>query len=216
MHRMVVDYIGKIIGGVTVRFDQDHVIQLRILHRDIPIQLIMEGRCPLSGDILADDKRLPSRQVRFHFFLRQGKAMLIVHHDLFAFYNLRLQRLQPLLVTEAVISLPFLHQLSGIFHINACLHTLALHIRPVSPILVRPFVMRKPCLLHRTVNNLRRPFDKPLLIRIFNPQHKLPACMFGNQKFIQRRAQVPHMHLPCRAGRVSCPNFLHLISLLFP
>ena len=42
-HQMVVHHVGKIIGGIAVGFDQDHIVQLGIIYRDISVDLIMEG-----------------------------------------------------------------------------------------------------------------------------------------------------------------------------
>ena len=40
---MIVYYIGKVIGGISVGLDQDHVVQLRIVYGDIAVNVIVEG-----------------------------------------------------------------------------------------------------------------------------------------------------------------------------
>ena len=53
---MVIYHIGKIVRGISVIFDQYHVVQLCIVHTDVPVDVIMEGSGSFPGVILADDK----------------------------------------------------------------------------------------------------------------------------------------------------------------
>ena len=57
-HEMVVHHVGKIVGGIAVGLDQDHIVQFGIVHRNVPVNLIVEGGSSLRGVVLADDKRL--------------------------------------------------------------------------------------------------------------------------------------------------------------
>ena len=56
-HQMIVYHIGKIIRRITVRFDQHHIIQLGVVHRNVTINLIMECSGSLGRIVLADDVR---------------------------------------------------------------------------------------------------------------------------------------------------------------
>ena len=58
-HQMIVHHIGKIVGGITVGLDQDHIVQFPVVHRNISVYLVMEGGLPLSGVILSDHVREP-------------------------------------------------------------------------------------------------------------------------------------------------------------
>ncbi len=53
-HQMIIYHVCKIIGRITVGFDQDHIIQLCIVYCNIPIDLIMKNRLPLHRVILPD------------------------------------------------------------------------------------------------------------------------------------------------------------------
>lgn len=55
VHEMVVHNICKIIRRISVRLDQDHIVQLRVRNRDIAVDLVMERCGSLSRNILADN-----------------------------------------------------------------------------------------------------------------------------------------------------------------
>ena len=58
-HQMVVHHIREIIGRISVRLNKDHIIQLRIVHGNVSVNIVVEGRLSLLWIILADDKRHP-------------------------------------------------------------------------------------------------------------------------------------------------------------
>ena len=107
--------------------------------------------------------------------------MLVVYGDLFSFHNLRFQPCKAFLVAETVIGFPFFNQFSGIFQINAGLLPLRLYVRPDAPVFVRPFIVDKPGLFQRPVDNIHSPFHKPFLISILNTENKISALMLGDQ-----------------------------------
>ncbi len=176
-HGMIVHHIGKIIGGVAVRLDQNHIVKLRIVHRDISVQFVMEGSAPLSGIVLADDEGLPCRQIRLYLLFAQRQTVLVINGDFLSLHHLRLQGRQSFLVTEAIVGLPLLHELFGILHVNSGFHPFALHIRPVSAVLVRPLVVLQPHPLKGAVDDLRSPLHESLLIRVLDTEHKVAALM---------------------------------------
>ncbi len=49
LHQMIINYICKIICRISVRFDQDHIVQLCIRLCDISVNLIMECCLPSVG-----------------------------------------------------------------------------------------------------------------------------------------------------------------------
>ena len=83
-HEMVVHHIGKVVGGIAVRFDQDHIVQLRIWYLDDAIDFVLEFRRSFGRHILADDERLACLQIGFHFLLGKMQAVLVIHDDLLA------------------------------------------------------------------------------------------------------------------------------------
>ena len=67
-HQMIIDHVCEIIGREAVRLDEDHVIELAVVYRDVSVKLIVEGRGALSGIVLTNDKRLSCRKIGFHLF----------------------------------------------------------------------------------------------------------------------------------------------------
>lgn len=51
-HKMIVYYVCKVVGRITIRFDQYHIIQFRVIYSDISVDLVMEGGSSLSRVIL--------------------------------------------------------------------------------------------------------------------------------------------------------------------
>ena len=141
---MIIHHVCKIISGESVGFDQNHIIKLRVVHGDVPVYLIMKGSGSFGRIVLADDIRHSCRQIGFYLFSGKMKAVLVISHDLLAFHSF-FKGIQSFLGTEAVISLSFFHQLFRIFQINAGGLSLTLYIRTYAAILVRTFVMVKPC-----------------------------------------------------------------------
>ena len=114
--------------------------------------------------------------------------MLIVDYDLRPLLPgyAALKRCKPLLVTEAVIGIPLIDQLLRILKVQTGSIPLALHIRTCTAVLIRPFIMDKPRLLKRMIDNIQGAFYKALLVRIFNPEHEVSALMLRDQICIER------------------------------
>ena len=212
-HKMVIHHIGKIVGRIAVRLNKNHIVQLRVRHFNLPVDLIHKSGRALSRHILTDHIGNTCLQFCFNLLLRQMKAMLIIHHNLLAGHILA-QRLQTLLITEAVISLPFFNQLLGILQIDSGSLALTLNVGSYAPVLIRPFIVNQACLCQSAVNNIYCALHIALLIRILNSQHKAAILMFGNQIRIQCCSQISHMHPPGGAGCKSCFYLRHFLILL--
>ena len=139
-HGMVVHHVREIVGGIAVRLDQDHIIQLCVRNLDLTVDLIHEFCCPFPGNILSDHVGNTLCEVLFDLFLRQRKTMFVVDHDLLI-AGLSAQALQSLLRAEAVISLSLFDQLLRIFHIDAGRFAFALDIRTVPAVLVGSLIV---------------------------------------------------------------------------
>ena len=83
-HEVVVDDIGEIVGGIAVGLDEDHVVKLFILDRDIAVELVREGRGAFLGIVLADDIGHARSEIFLHFFFGQMETVLVVDIDLLA------------------------------------------------------------------------------------------------------------------------------------
>ena len=78
-HQMVVYYICKVVGRISVRFDQDQVIQLIIRHSNVSINIIVESSCPLHRHVKPDHIWFSCSQFCLYLLFAQMKAVLIVH-----------------------------------------------------------------------------------------------------------------------------------------
>ena len=205
-HEMVVHHVSKIVGGVAVGLDQDHVIQFRVFHRNVSVNLIMEGGGSFRGIVLTDHVGHARRKLRFHLFLRQMQAVLVIHVDLLA-RNRTGEGGKALLIAEAVIGLSLFDQLFGIFQIDALLLTFALHIGAHAAVLVRSLVMDESRLLKGSVDDVHGSLHISFLVRILNAQDEIAAFMLGDQIRIQRGTQISHMHSARGTGCKTCSYF---------
>ena len=90
VHGMVIYYVCKVIGWITVRLNQNHVIKFRIFYGNISIQFIMECGRSFGWNVLTDDKRLSLCQILLNLFLAQMQTVFIINHDFLALYDLGL------------------------------------------------------------------------------------------------------------------------------
>ena len=176
---MIVHDIGKIIGGIAIGFNQDHIVQLRVVHSDVPIDFIMEGSGAFRGIILTDDTGNACCQLLFHLFLGEAEAVFVIDINFLPRYRTG-QGSQPVLVAETVIGFPFFHKLFRIFQIESAGLAFTLDIRADASVLIRAFVMSEACLFQGSVNDVHSPLHKPFLIRIFNTQNEIAALMLGD------------------------------------
>ena len=210
-HEMIVHHIGEIVGGIPVRLDQNHVVQLRVVHSNIPVNLIAEGGGPGSGIVLADHIGHSRRQLLLHFLLRQGETVLVVNADLLSADDLA-ALLQALLIAETVVSLALLDQLLGIFQVDPLLLTLALYIGPHAAVLIRALVMHQPSGCQCAVDDVHRPLHIAFLVCVLYPQDKISALMFRDQIGVQRGSQIAHMHPSRGTGGKSCSDSFHVLT----
>ena len=56
-HQMVVHHICKIISRITVGFDEYHIVQFSIVHRNISVDFVLESRRSFRRIVLADHIR---------------------------------------------------------------------------------------------------------------------------------------------------------------
>ena len=87
-HQMVIHHVGEIIGRETVGLDEDHVVQFFVFHSDIPVELVVEGRCTFLRVVLTDDIGHTGGEVLFNLLFGQMQAVLVVDVDLLAFNGL--------------------------------------------------------------------------------------------------------------------------------
>ena len=177
----------------------------------------MKGCRSFCRHIDPDNIRFACRKVRFDLFFAQRQTVFIINTNLCpAFRDSRPQTVQTLLVTEAIIGVSLLNQLLCIFQVETAFISFTLHIRPISAILVRSFIVNQARLFKRPVNNFQSAVHKTLLVCIFNTKHEISAFVFCNQVGIQRRTKIADMHSPCRTWCKSGSYFTHSFLSCFP
>ena len=211
-HQVVVNDIGKVIGGIAVGFDQDHVIQLGVVHADIAVQLIVEGGTAFGRGILADHMGQARGQLLFHFLFGQMQAVLVIDVDLLAAHRL-CQGGQALRRAEAVIGFAAVDQLFGVFVINARFDALALDIGAHAAVLFGAFIRDQACIGQGTVDDIDGTLHLTDLVRILDTEDIVAALMFGDQIGVQGCTKVADMHAPCGTGGISGSDFHILYSI---
>ena len=181
-HQMVIDHVRKIVSRESIGFDQDHIIQFCIRNRDISVNLIVECGCSLIRYVQTDHPRFSCCQIGLYLFFAQPQTVLVIHNDICSvFRNRSLQGIQACFITEAVIRVALLYQLLCILQIHSGSISLALHIRTISTILVRSFIVNETCLFQSTVNDVQCSFHESLLVCIFNSEDKVSTLVFCDQ-----------------------------------
>ncbi len=211
-HQMVIHHVREIVGRIAVRLDQNHIVHLTVLHRDVSVVDVMERRGSLRRHVEADHMRHAGGQLLLNLLLRQMETVLVIGR-IFLPVDHGLQTFEPFLRAEAVVGVPLSYQLLGVFPVNPRLHPLGLHIGPDASVPVRTFVIVKARFLQRAVDDIHRALHIALLIGVLDPKHENAPGMPGNQIRIQSRAKISHMHLPRGTGCKSGLNHIsHIIS----
>ena len=104
--------------------------------------------------------------------------------------------------------MPPIDQLFGMLLIN--LQPFTLPIRPISPPHIRPLIPLQTQPPQRLKNGLLPFSPRPRLIRILNPQHKLPPVLPRQYQIEQGLIGGPYMYWPRRRGRDPHPNICHM------
>ena len=205
---MVVHHVGEVIGGEPVGLDQNHVVQLRVIHRDISVQLVMEGGTAFLRVVLPDDEGHSRGKICLNLLFGKMQAVLVVGHDLLTVHH-PLQGIQAFLGAEAVISLALVHQFFGILHVDAFLLAHTLDVGAYRSADIRSLIMNQPRALQGIVDDLLGAFHIAFLVRILDAKQVIAALMLGNQVGVKRGSEVSHMHPPRGARCVSRSDLVH-------
>ena len=88
VHQMIIYNVCKVVSRISVGFDQDHVIQLRVWLCNVSVNLIMESCLSLIRHICTNNKWLTCCKVRFYFFFGKVQTVLVIYTDFFTTYIL--------------------------------------------------------------------------------------------------------------------------------
>jgi len=186
-HQVVVDDVGKVIGGQTVPLQQHLIVQRAVLHGDIAEDGIVEGGSALCGDLLANDVGL-ARLHPLHGLVKRHVAARIGGTVKLAGILLGLR-----LLAEAVVRAALFYQQPGIVAIGVT--ALGLDIGSHGAAHIGAFVVVQAALGHGAVDDVGSALYQTALIGVLDPQDEGAALIAGDQPGIQRRAQVAHVHI---------------------
>ena len=68
-HQMVVDYVCKVVGGHTVRLDEDLVFQFGVFDSDVAIHFVVVGCATLRWHVLANNVLVATSKALCNFVL---------------------------------------------------------------------------------------------------------------------------------------------------
>ena len=191
-HQVIVDDIGKIIGGQAVPLQQYLIVQRAVLHGDVAEHRVVECGRSLFWDALADNIRLTGGHAA-EGLLQRKIAAGIVGTVKFAAVLLR-----GALFTEAVVRAALFHQQLRILSVGVA--ALGLNIRRYRPAHVRAFVVGQVTLRHGAVDHVCRTLHQTALVGILNAEDERAAAAAGNKPGIQRSAQIADVHIPGGRG----------------
>ncbi len=198
-HGVVVDDVGKVIGGQAVGLDEHVVVQLGAIHRDVTVEHVVEGRFTGFGDVLADDIGHARVELCLNLFQRQVQAVLIVFPGLALGFRGGAALGQLLLGAEAVIRLALAHKLLRIGQVHIL--ALGLDVGADRAADVGAFVPVQTRELQALVDLLGRALNQALLVGILDAQDKHAVVLLGEKIGIKRRAQPAQMQITGGAGR---------------
>ncbi|MPM33684.1 hypothetical protein SDC9_80262 [bioreactor metagenome] len=212
-HRVVVDHICKVIRRHAVRLDEHHVVELRAVHADMPVEYVVKRGLARERHVLANHVGLACGDAFLHFVRRKMKAMLVIFPD-FALRGSRLPaRVQLFIRAEAIVRLAGLDQQLGIRQIHAL--AFALNIRAVVAADIRAFVPLHADVAERVVDDIYRAFNIAALVGVLDAENERAVVFFCIQIGIQRAAQIAQMHIARRRRGKSGSNHKNVSKLYF-
>ena len=135
MHQVVVDDVGEVVGGISVRLEQHLILNFLILNGDGAEHCVLKSGGASKGHLLPNHVRRAGIQQTLDLLLGQIPAMAVIAaNPLFI-----VKGLQPLLAAEAVIGLAIPNQLLRIGLVEVL--ALALDIGSIFAAHIRTFVV---------------------------------------------------------------------------
>ena len=191
-HEVVVDDIGEVVGGQTVRLHEDLVVQGGVLHRDVAEHHVVEGGGAFPGDLLADDIGHAGGHLGPGFLQAQGAAGIVAP----------VKRAGVLLglglFAEAVVGVAPLHQELGVLAVKAA--ALGLHIGSHRAAQVGTLVPVQAALAQGVVDHVHGALHQAALVGVLDAEQELAAVVPGDEPGVQGGAQVAHVHIACGRG----------------
>ena len=130
-HEVVVDHVGKVVGGKPVALEQDVVVKRIVGGGDGAEHRILKHRDAALRNLLADDVGHPVAQLLLHFLPGEVAAVPVVFGGHLGGLLHQTQLVKPLLVAKTVVGGAFFHQLKGILPVDVLALALDVYKRQV-------------------------------------------------------------------------------------
>ena len=206
-HEVVVHHVGEVVGGQAVGLEEDLVVQLGVVHSDVPVHRVVEGGGAL-GDALADDVGLPGVYPGLGLGGGKGAAGVGLAVEIPGIL------LALLLLAEAVVGVAPLHQQTGVLSIGV--PALGLDIGGHRAAHVGALVVVQPALRQGAVDHLCGTLHphglvddiggigyQTALVGVLDAQDELAPGVAGDEIGVQGSAKVAHMHISRGRGSES-------------
>ena len=184
---MVIDDVGKVVGGQTVALQKHLIVQRGVLHSNVAENSIMEGGAALCGDTLTNDIGLTGGNASLSLLERQVAAGISSTFKDTAFL------LGLTLLAEAVVSAALFHQELGVLTVGIA--ALGLNVGSHRAANIGAFIVGEAALSHGAVDHIHSTFHQTTLIGIFNTQDERTVVGAGNEPSIQCRTEITYVHI---------------------
>ena len=200
-HQMVVDDVGKVVGGQAIGFDKHLVVQGVVVHGDVAEHSVGEGGGSTGGNLLADDMRHAGSHTGPGLIQAQGAA------GIGGTLKAAVVLLTLVFFAEAVVGVAPLHQQLGVFAIGV--PALGLNIGSHGAANIRALVPGQAALPEGLVDDLGGALHQALLVGVLNAQDKGAVLVPGDEPGVEGGAQVSNVHIAGwgrgRSGCGPCP-----------
>ena len=194
-HQVVVDDVGEVVGGQAVGLQENLILHLLVLDRNVAEGGVVERGAAFVRDALPDDIWLPCCDAALCLFERKITAGADVLFDLLALFSGFFVGF----LAEAVIRAAPFHEQVSIFAEQAA--PLGLDIRADRAADVRAFVMVESTFGQRLIDDIDRAVHQAALIGVLDAEDERAVVAAGDQPSIERRAQIADVHVARGAGR---------------
>src|SRR3989442_13442934 len=77
-HQVVINEMGQMVRGITIRLENDGIIDVSVIERDVAVEFIMNNRHAFDGHGKAHHPWLPGGLLRGSLFVSEVAAMAVV------------------------------------------------------------------------------------------------------------------------------------------
>ena len=194
-HEMVVDDVCKIVCRHPVPFDENLILKLIIVYRDVAVNNVMERRCARKRHLLTDNVWVACIKMRLDFFLGEVAAVAVIALVFTIFMRM-------LRIAEAAVRKALLNELLRIFFVNFL--TLTLNVRAAVAADVRTFIRNYVSSIKSAFDEINSVRHKACTVRILNAENECAVICLSEKITIECCPKIADMHIPRRTRSKAC------------